>query len=452
MSFAASFIKIAKKVLPSPFSIAIILTVITALLALLLTEPKADTTQIHILQIAQHWETGFWELLKFTMQMMLILILGHVLALSQAVNKLIDGALRFCTNTAKAAFMVSLLSMVVALVNWGLGLVFGAIFARKVGEFAQKNNIKLNYPLIGAAGYAGLMVWHGGLSGSAPLTITESSHFLVDKMGVVPLSETIFSSMNIFATIAVLVIIPAAMYWMGKNSDNEAYPLNLQTNTPTSQDKTAVTGAERIDYAHIVGYLLGGTMLTWAIYKAIKGISAGGGLSFLTLNYINFLLFGLGVLLHKNIHNFLQAVNTAIGGSTGIMIQFPLYAGIMGIMKYSGLIEVFSGFFVQISSDFTFPIFTFISAGIVNVFVPSGGGQWAVQGPIIVEAAQQLGVSINKCVMALAYGDQLTNMMQPFWALPLLGITGLKANEILPYTLFLLLLGSIIFITTLLLF
>ena len=124
----------------------------------------------------------------------------------------------------------------------------------------------------------------------------------------------------------------------------------------------------------------------------------------------------------------------------------------MGIMKYSGMIEIMSDFFISISNEYTFPIFTFCSAGIVNVFVPSGGGQWAIQGPIIIEAATKIGVSIPKSVMALAYGDQITNMLQPFWALPLLGITGLKAKEILPYTLSLMLIGGIIFIIGLLVF
>ena len=134
------------------------------------------------------------------------------------------------------------------------------------------------------------------------------------------------------------------------------------------------------------------------------------------------------------------------------MIQFPLYFGIMGIMSNSGLVEQFSAFFVQHCTEVTFPIYTFFSAGIVNIFVPSGGGQWAVQGPIIVNAANELGVSLPKSIMALAYGDQLTNMLQPFWALPLLGITGLKAKQILPYTLFLMLIGMVIFIGGLLIF
>ena len=157
-------------------------------------------------------------------------------------------------------------------------------------------------------------------------------------------------------------------------------------------------------------------------------------------------------MLHSSFFNFTRAINIAINGASGILIQFPLYFGIMGIMKESGMVSLLSDFFVSISNPTTFPIFTFISAGIVNIFVPSGGGQWAVQGPIIIEAASTIGVSFSKSIMALAYGDQLTNMLQPFWALPLLGITGLKAKEILPYTLYLFLLGGVIFISGLLFF
>ncbi len=124
----------------------------------------------------------------------------------------------------------------------------------------------------------------------------------------------------------------------------------------------------------------------------------------------------------------------------------------MGIMKFSGLISLFSNFFVSVSSAFTFPFYTFLSAAIINIFIPSGGGQWAIQGPIIIETANQLNISISKCIMALAYGDQVSNMLQPFWALPLLGITGLKAKEILPYSLFLMIIGSMIFLLGLMIF
>ena len=153
-----------------------------------------------------------------------------------------------------------------------------------------------------------------------------------------------------------------------------------------------------------------------------------------------------------SISKYVNAANQAIAGATGILLQFPLYFGILGIMVGSGSIVEISDWFVSMSTTQTFPIFTYISAGIVNVFVPSGGGQWVVQGPIIISAAQNLGVSYPKAIMALAYGDQLTNMIQPFWALPLLGITGLKAKDILPYTLVLFLAGGAIFLAGLLLF
>ena len=158
------------------------------------------------------------------------------------------------------------------------------------------------------------------------------------------------------------------------------------------------------------------------------------------------------MLVHKNFYQFLRAISKSINGASGILIQFPLYFGIMGLMKSSGMVSMVSDFFVNVSNPTTFPIFTFLSAGIVNIFVPSGGGQWVIQGPIVIEAAQQIGVPYWKTIMALAYGDQTTNMLQPFWALPLLAITGLKAKEILPYTLILMLVGSTIFILGLLLF
>ena len=163
-------------------------------------------------------------------------------------------------------------------------------------------------------------------------------------------------------------------------------------------------------------------------------------------------MLALSILLHNNIKSFLSALNESIKGASGILIQFPLYFGIMGIMKETGLIIYISDFFISISNEITLPIFTFFSAAIINVFVPSGGGQWVIQGPVVIAAATELNVPIQKVVMALAYGDQLTNMLQPFWALPLLAITKLKAKEILPYTLIIMLVGLIIFITSLLIF
>ncbi len=442
---AARLIRVFKALLPAPFTIAVVLTLVTFVLAYFLS-PYQETP----LSLLNYWEKGLWNspLLVFAVQMMLMLVLGHVLALTKTVSHWIDKATLFCSNTAQAAAWVTLLTLLVSFFNWGLGLVFGAIFARKVGEHATKNNIPLNYPLIGAAGYSGLMVWHGGISGSAPIKIAEKGHFLEEKMGIISQSETIFSTMNISISLVLLIVLPFLMYMLGKKSESKIIKLN---SAPIEDEKEEIQGAERLDHSNILAYVFGGMIIIYCLYKVLI-LPQQLSLSFITPNFINLFLLGLGILLHKNFNHFLKGVNQAIGGASGILIQFPLYFGIMGIMNSSDLVGVFSDFFVSISNPTTFPIFAFISAGIVNVFVPSGGGQWAVQGPIIIEAASQLNIPYWKAVMALAYGDQLTNMLQPFWALPLLGITGLKAKDILPYSLLLLLLGGSIFVIGLLLF
>jgi short-chain fatty acids transporter len=455
MSFADKFVRTAQRFLPSPFTIAILLTAFTVVLALLLTESKTD--QWHLVEILLYWEAGFFDFLKFAMQMMLILVLGHVLALSRPATKLLNNLVKHCTTTARAAFIVTFISILVAFLNWGLSLILGAIFARKVGEHASKNKIPIHYPLIGAAGYTGLMVFHGGLSGSAPLKVAEEGHKFVTQIGLVPFSDTIFSTMNLVCMFLLITLLPLAMYWMGNRVKSDILHLNATDEADESPNNSALTGAERLDYSPILSTILGLVMILVGFYKVLfapllNGQNFDWTFSFINPNYIIFMLFGFAILLHGSFSKFNQAVSKGIGGSAGIMIQFPFYAGIMAIMIGSGLVNVFSNVFVNLSTATTFPVFTFFSAGLVNIFVPSGGGQWLVQGPILIEASQKLNVPIEKSILALCYGDQITNMLQPFWALPLLGITGLKAKEILPYTVFLLLIGVVIFCSILLLF
>ncbi|MDH5366370.1 MAG: TIGR00366 family protein [Cyclobacteriaceae bacterium] len=441
------YLKIVRNFLPSPFTIAILLTVITFILALFFTESQSNNT-FYAIEIMGFWEKGFWELLDFTMQMVLILVLGHTLALSPFFNQFIEKLSKHCTNTAKAAFIISFTSIAISFFNWGLCLIVGAVFTRKVGEYTRKNNISIHYPILGAAGYSGLMTWHGGFSGSAPLTVAQSDHFLINSIGQIPITETILSPLNLTASIILLIIIPIVFYILGYKSKPKQYMLK---NHDIQSEVVLSEGIERLDHSKWFAWVLGSTICLYAIYKGILNIS-DNKYGFINLNYINFLLFGMCILFHRSVYQFIQAATNAIKGATGIIIQFPIYAGIMGIMKYSGLVVLFSNFFIEVSNEFTFPLYTFISAGIVNTFVPSGGGQWAVQGPIITTAAQALNVPISKSILALSYGDQLTNMLQPFWALPLLGITQLKAKDILPYSFIIMLIGGLIFTLLLLIF
>lgn len=445
--FQDTYLKTVQYLLPSPFTIAVLLTVVTYMLALLLTGPGGSTP--YAITVLGYWQTGFWELLGFTMQMALILILGHALALAPVIDRLIDRVTVFCTSTARSAMIISFFAILVSFINWGLCLVFGAIFARKVAEKALKKGANINYPVIGAAGYSGMMAWHGGFSASAPLKVAEENHFLTDKIGQVDIADTLLSPLNMTVSASLLILVPLAYYMLG--SAAKPQPIEISDVHKDAPVKDAIAGAERLDHLRIMGLMLGGIMVFIAIYKAIIDLP-GEGFNFINLNYINFVLFGSCLILHQSFSAFLNAIQEAIGGAAGILIQFPLYAGIMGIMKYSGLVVMLSEVFVNISNSTTFPIFAFISAGLVNTFVPSGGGQWAVQGPILCDAALALKVPISKTVMALAYGDEVTNMLQPFWALPLLGITQLKARDILPYSTIIMVLGSVIFVSCLLIF
>ena len=458
MSFTKLVATLFKRFLPSPFTIAVLLTVLTIALALLCTTPAPGEN--HLFAILSFWEQGIWNtgLLVFAYQMMLILVLGHVLVLSKPMERIILKITKYATNSANAAVLVTVSTLFVAFFNWGLGLVFGALLARKVGEHAQTKGLRINYPLIGACGYSGLMVWHGGISGSAPLKVSEQGHIkdlMANSVGPellaqlpdsIATSQTIFSISNLIIFFIVLVVLGVSAYYLGKKSKGGKVQLGAATDE-RKMDKNP-EGAERLDHAGPLAWFFG-TLIFIAF--GVQYLPALQKLN-ITPNMLNFFMFGLAILLHGSFRSFLKAVETAIGDVAGILIQFPLYFGIMGIMGSSGMITIISDFFVSVSTATTLPIFTFLSAGLVNIFVPSGGGQWAVQGPLVVQSALQLKVPLEKIVMALAYGDQLTNMLQPFWALPLLGITKLKAKEILPYTLLFMLVGGVIFILGLLLF
>lgn len=448
MSFTQKYAEWFRRILPSPFSIAILLTLFTLILTLFISDKSPAI-------LLFDWQEGLWSssLLAFAFQMMLMLVLGHTLALSSFFDKLISWLVKPITTTAKAAAIVTFATIIIAFINWGLGLIFGAILARKLGESFTRKQLPLNYPLIGAAGYVGLMVWHGGLSGSALTKVAESGHLqVISKNASLPeaiyYGDTVFSSMNISAFLLLLVLIPLTFYYLGTRVRSQIP--EIKTAFINTLENKNLEGAERIDQSQIFSKTIGILLVPFAAFLALS--YEGPSLGFITPNYINFSLLALCLLLHSSFTSFLSAVEDAITGSSGILIQFPLYFGILALMQSGGLIELVSNWFIEVSNTTTLPLFTFFSAGLVNIFVPSGGGQWAIQGPIILEAATKLGVPLPKMILALAYGDQLTNMLQPFWALPLLSITGLKAKDILPYTLVLFLLGFLIFVGVLLLF
>lgn len=412
------------------FVVALILSLIVYLSAILFTNPDSTLDLLYAFEVLKFWQMGFWELLEFTLQMVLILVFGHALAISKPVNTLLVKLSQQIKSNTAAVLVTGMTATAAGYVNWGFGLILGAVLAREIGLRGKEAGYNFNYPLIAASGYLGMMVWHGGFSGSAPLKVAEEGHFLSNQIGVIAINETIFSQFNLQINVILIVALLGVLIFLSKKKKfKTAFP-------PLSKTKRIVQGKDKL------GSILGLLILGLGITDFFLSSQSFG---FVDLNYVNFMLFGAGLLAFQSLGSFIRAITIALNGAVEIILQFPFYAGILGMMKYSGLLLIFSEGMVALSSSSTFPLFSFLSAALVNFFIPSGGGQWAIQGPIIMDAAHKLGLDQANMVMVFSYGDQLSNMLQPFWALPLLAITGVPAKEILKYTAYFFFVGLLVF-------
>lgn len=427
-----------QRYMPDPFILVVILTFLVFGLALIFTDSSA-------VQIVGFWGNGFWNLLMFSMQMVFILLTGHVLASSPFFKKQLGRLASLSKTPGQAIVLVTIISLIATWINWGFGLVIGALFARELAKKVKG----VDYRLLIASAYTGFLIWHGGFSGSIPLTIATPEHFTEHLIGIIPTSETIFSTYNLILIIGLCIILPILNRLMMPTKEKtfviDPTLLKEEDTTAATIEKTDMTPADRLENSPVVSWLIGLLGLSFIVYYIVQnGVE-------INLNIVNFVFLFLGILFHKTPKLFLEAVSNSVKSASGIIIQFPFYAGLMGIVTLSGLAEVFSNAFISISSESTFYMFTFWSAGLVNVFVPSGGGQWVVQGPIMLEAASTLGLSGAKTAMAVAWGDAWTNMIQPFYALPALAIAGLKAKDILGYCLIVMIVSGL-FISAVLFF
>lgn len=436
--------RVFTKTAPDPFVIAVGLTLLSALLALTLGHydgAGALPEKANAMIDAWRGGGGLWKFLGFGMQMCLILVTGHALAASRPVRALIDALAGLPRSAPAAAALVGLVAAGLGLINWGLGLIVGALFAREVARVCASKGVRVHGPLLAAAGYMGLLVWHGGFSGSAPLKMTTeaqardvlpASVYESLETGAIPLSDTLLSPMNLFVSGGLLLIIPGVLWLLTPKPEHEITPMPLEDELveQSEADPGAASGfPDWIERSPVVVWALA-LLLLWAFGR----FSIKQGFMSLGPNEVNTLMLALGLIMHGSVRSYLSAAEDGARGCAGIILQFPLYAGIMGMLASSGLIDDFSSFMGSVASETTAPLLTFVSAAIVNVFVPSGGGQWGIQGPIALQTGAEAGVAPAKMVMAVAYGDQLTNMLQPFWALPLLAITKVKAREIVGYT------------------
>lgn len=409
-----------ERYLPDPFVLVLLLTAVVMVVALLLGHASPSTLLLA-------WGDGLASLFSFSMQMMLVLTSGFLLASTKLVRQLLDNLAGRLHSAGSALIVVTLVAMAASYLNWGFGLVVGAFFAKAVAR-----RLAVDYRLLVASAYSGFLIWHGGLSGSVPLTIATPGHFTADKIGVVSTSDTLFASFNLVIVVSLVLVLPLLNYLMRPKAADEVI-----VRPPVEVDEVVTAQGSQLEHSRWVSGL---TALVGLGYLVLY-FGKGGQLN---LNSISWLFLFLAIGLHQTPARLLAALQQGISGCSGILLQFPFYAGLMALMVQSGLAAHIAETVVRWSNADSLPLWAFFSAGLINVFIPSGGGQWAVQGPVMLDSALALGADVPKVAMAVAWGDAWTNLIQPFWALPVLAIAGLKAKDILGFCLLQLLVSGVV--------
>lgn len=419
---------------PDAYVIAVLLTVLAFGLALAFTDSGP-------FDLVRAWGGGFWELLSFGMQMCLIIVTGYVLAVSPPVERALAWLAGRARSPRQAVVLTALLSLGLAWIHWGLSIVGSAVFVRRVA----RRQPRADYRLLVCCAYLGLgTLWHAGLSASMPLLVATPGHFMEHELGIIPVTRTLFHPLNlglVVATVSVLTLVAARLQpaggveplvdWEQVSEDATGGVAGGSAATgalPASGPGTARSPAQWLEHSRAINLLVGGAGAVWLAWwfgaKGLQGIN---------LNTVNFAFLMLGVLLHGRPARLLAAAEQGGRYVWGVILQFPFYAGIFGIIKESKLQDVIAGWFTSISQAQTYPLFVLWYSGVLNYVIPSGGSKWAIEAPYVVQAAHGLGADMNLTVLAYAWGDMLTDIIQPFWAIPLLSIARLSFRDIMGY-------------------
>ena len=428
-------VRVIERWLPDAFLFAIILTIVVFIAAMV-------GTGVGPLRVLSYWgsDSGFWGLLAFTMQMCLVVVLGSALAQAPVVNRLLKKCAGLAHTPKQGILVTVIVSGICMWLNWGFGLIAGVLLAKEVARKIPT----IDYRVLIASAYSVICMWHAGLSGSIPLQITTpgalaAAGYTTDVNMTVSTAETIFFPVNL--VLVVLVIAACAVVMVASHPDAEhtitVDPALLKDEeVRTYEVKVPADAMEQSKILWAITWIAGFVYIGYYFYNTVA--NGNSVLSALTLNIVNMIFMFLGILAHGSLRRYIDAIGDSASSAAGVILQFPFYAGIMGMMVGANdqgvsLAQIIADAFVAISTNMTFPMLTFLSAGIVNFFVPSGGGQWAVQAPAMMPAAAEMGVSASRCAMGIAWGDCWTNLIQPFWALPALAIAGLKARDIMGY-------------------
>lgn len=432
--------RLVRRWMPDPFVLVLGLTLVALVLGYAKIAGAPDTTAIdQASRLVKAWTDGFGnpEILKFGLQIILIVVTGEAIAASPPAKRLLARLTAWPKTAHSALAMVTVFALVTGWVHWGFGLVSSALLAREVGRSLAARGVKVHYALLGTGAYTSMLLWHAGLTASAPLLMNTDKNFLSDlpafKGGVskVPLTETILAPYNLIACAVLFVVVPPLVVAMHPTKDVigvEGAELPPEERVEVAHDAPK-TPAEWLDKTRWLTFAIGAIGISFlGRHFREKGFD-------LNHNVVNCAFLMLGMLLHESPVSYAKAISKSVRGVSGIVLQFPFYGGILEVMKLTGLSTAIAHVFVQAASPKTLPFFTYLASILTKSFVPSGAGEWAVEGPVMLQAAKELGVPFGKVTMAVAYGNMLGNMYQPFWSLPLLGLMGLRARDIMGFCL-----------------
>jgi short-chain fatty acids transporter len=412
-----------------------------ALVGLLIVFVAGLFSGVGVSNLVQYFGLGFWGLIPFTMQMAMIIIGGYVVATSPPVHKLIRALAKIPQTPRTAVAFVAFFATMTSLVSWGFGLIFGGVLALEVVKHVRG----IDYRALGVAAYVGNgSVWALGLSSSAALVMATPASIppaLLKVSGVIPLRDTIYTWQSATtAGILILSCVCVAYFSAPRSSSKDAESFGVTSGFAAKTQETRRTPAEWLEYAPVLSVAVGAIGLA---YMA-QVLKAKGPLAALDLNTYNLLFLMAGLVLHWRPRSFVRAVNDSVPAVAGVLIQFPFYGGIFGIITMSALSAKLAHFFVSFSSTGTFPVIVSIYSAVLGMFVPSGGSKWIIEAPYILQAAKDLHVNLGWVVQIYNTSEALPNLINPFWMLPLLGLLKVKARDLIGYGLMYFMVNSVI--------
>ncbi len=426
-TFVDAFARAASSLVPDAFSIAIVLTFATLLAAVAWVGATPA-------EAVRAWGQGLWTLLPLSMQIAFVVFAGYLLAVSPPVARGIHFIASLPRTPAQAVGLAAFTSMGITWLNWGVGLVASAILVRAIA--ARRPDA--NYPLLVAAGYLGMGVtWHAGPSGTVPLLFAGRDSFMIRDgliAAPVPLSQTIFSAPSLIFTLVAALVLGLVAVLLARRPARIESPLIRPADRPPVEELKAKnqaprTFADRLSRSRLVPLSLG------LLGFVFMGSEWRAGRFALSLDMVNLIVLALALVLHPNVSSLLTHGEEAAKPLHGIVLQFPLYAGIYGVIKDTGLVSRLADVFLSVATKDTLPTVVFWYSAFLNYWVPSGGAKWAMEAPYLLKSTFALGVEPARIALAYSYGDMATNLIQPFWAIPLLGLAKLEFKHILGYEL-----------------